>query len=110
MSKAIMIQGTMSNAGKSFFAAALCRIFKQDGYRCAPFKSQAAGVEPSVLRNPVLLKPTTNRGSQIIVNGKAVGNMTAAEYFRRKRCLVPKIKEAYDRLSAENDIIVVEGA
>ena len=134
MSKAIMIQGTMSNAGKSFFAAALCRIFKQDGYRCAPFKSQnmalnsyitadgceigraqamqaeAAGVEPSVLMNPVLLKPTTNMGSQIIVNGKAVGNMTAAEYFRRKRSLVPKIKEAYDRLSAENDIIVVEGA
>ena len=86
MAKAIMIQGTMSNAGKSFFAAALCRIFRQDGYSCAPFKSQnmalnsyitadgseigraqamqaeAAGIEPSVLMNPVLLKPTTNIG------------------------------------------------
>ncbi|MBP5433854.1 cobyric acid synthase [Ruminococcus sp.] len=134
MAKAIMIQGTMSNAGKSFFAAALCRIFKQDGYSCAPFKSQnmalnsyitaegceigraqamqaeAAGIEPSVLMNPVLLKPTTNMGSQIIVNGRAVGNMTAREYFRRKSELIPKIKEAYEELSGKHDIIVIEGA
>ena len=134
MAKAIMIQGTMSNAGKSFFAAALCRIFKQDGYSCAPFKSQnmalnsyitsdgceigraqamqaeAAGVEPSVLMNPVLLKPTTDCGSQIIVNGKAVCNMTAAEYFKRKRELVPQIMESYNALSAAHDIIVIEGA
>ena len=134
MAKAIMIQGTMSNAGKSFFAAALCRIFRQDGYSCAPFKSQnmalnsyitsdgceigraqamqaeAAGIEPSVLMNPVLLKPTTNTGSQIIVNGRAVGNMTAREYFSRKTELIPKIKEAYDELAAKHDIIVIEGA
>ena len=134
MAKAIMIQGTMSNAGKSFFAAALCRIFKQDGYSCAPFKSQnmalnsyitsdgceigraqamqaeAAGVVPSVLMNPVLLKPTTDVGSQVIVNGKAVGNMTAAEYFKRKKELVPQIMESYAGLSAMNDIIVIEGA
>lgn len=134
MAKAIMIQGTMSNAGKSFFAAALCRILRQDGYSCAPFKSQnmalnsyitadgceigraqamqaeAAGIEPSVLMNPVLLKPTTNIGSQVIVNGRAVGNMSAKEYFSRKTELIPKIKEAYDKLAAQHDIIVIEGA
>ena len=134
MAKAIMVQGTMSNSGKSFFAAALCRIFSQDGYRCAPFKSQnmalnsyitsdgceigraqamqaeAAGIEPSVLMNPVLLKPTTDVGSQVIVNGRAVGNMTASEYFSRKRELVPQIMESYEKLSASNDIIVIEGA
>ena len=134
MAKAIMIQGTMSNAGKSFFAAALCRIFRQDGYSCAPFKSQnmalnsyitadgseigraqamqaeAAGTEPSVLMNPILLKPTTNIGSQVIVNGRAVGNMSAREYFSRKTELIPSIKEAYDKLAAQHDIIVIEGA
>lgn len=134
MAKAIMIQGTMSNSGKSFFAAALCRIFSQDGYSCAPFKSQnmalnsyitadgceigraqamqaeAAGIAPSVLMNPVLLKPTTDVGSQVVVNGRAVGNMTASEYFRRKRELVPQIMASYEKLSAEHDIIVIEGA
>lgn len=134
MAKAIMIQGTMSNAGKSFFAAALCRIFRQDGYSCAPFKSQnmalnsyitadgseigraqamqaeAAGIEPNVYMNPVLLKPTTDTGSQVIVNGRAVGNMTAAEYFRYKRELVPQIMDSYNKLAAEHDIIVIEGA
>ncbi|EWM54462.1 cobyric acid synthase [Ruminococcus flavefaciens] len=134
MAKAIMIQGTMSNAGKSFFAAALCRIFSQDGYSCAPFKSQnmalnsfitadggeigraqamqaeAAGTEPSALMNPVLLKPTTDVGSQVIVNGSPVGNMRAAEYFRRKHELVPQIMESYRRLSEMHDIIVIEGA
>lgn len=130
----IMIQGTMSNAGKSLLCAALCRIFKQDGYRVAPFKSQnmalnsyitkdglemgraqvvqaeAAGVEPSVYMNPVLLKPTTDVGSQVIVNGKSIGNMKAAEYFKYKKKLVPDIMEAYDRLAKDNDIIIIEGA
>lgn len=134
MAKAIMIQGTMSGSGKSLIAAALCRIFSQDGYKCAPFKSQnmalnsyvtakgleigraqamqaeAAGKEPSVLMNPVLLKPTTDIGSQVIVGGRPRGNMTAVEYFRYKKELVPEIMEAYNRLSAENDIIVIEGA
>ena len=132
--KPIMIQGTMSNAGKSLLCAALCRIFRQDGYRVAPFKSQnmalnsfiteeglemgraqvaqaeAAGVKPSVLMNPILLKPTTDVGSQVIVNGEVRGNMTAAEYFRYKKELVPEILRAYDALAAENDIIVIEGA
>ena len=96
MAKSIMIQGTMSNAGKSLLVTGLCRIFKQDGYKVAPFKSQnmalnsyitkdnlemgraqvvqaeAAGIEPDVCMNPILLKPTTNMGSQVIVNGKAI--------------------------------------
>ncbi len=134
MAKNIMIQGTMSNAGKSLLCAGLCRIFKQDGYRVAPFKSQnmalnsfitaaggemgraqvvqaeAAGVAPDVRMNPILLKPTTDVGSQVIVNGVAVGNMRAMEYYRRKREFVPQVMEAYNSLAAENDIIVIEGA
>ena len=134
MSKAIMIQGTMSGVGKSLLTAALCRIFRQDGYRAAPFKSQnmalnsyitpdgleigraqalqaeAAGIEPSALMNPILLKPTTDIGSQVIVNGKVRGNMRAAEYFRRKKEFLPDIRTAYERLSAQYDIIAVEGA
>lgn len=134
MARAIMIQGTMSNAGKSLFAAALCRIFKQDGYRVAPFKSQnmalnsfitedglemgraqvmqaeACGIKPAVEMNPILLKPTSDVGSQVIVNGEVIGNMRAAEYFRFKRSLVPDIMRAYHRLAAEYDIIVIEGA
>jgi adenosylcobyric acid synthase len=124
----------MSSAGKSLICAALCRIFKQDGYRVAPFKSQnmalnsyitaeglemgraqvvqaqAAGTEPSVLMNPVLLKPTTDVGSQVIVNGSVRGNMKAADYFRYKKELIPDIMKAYDTLCAGNDIIVIEGA
>lgn len=124
----------MSNAGKSLIAAALCRIFKQDGYSVAPFKSQnmalnsyitadglemgraqvmqaeAAGVEPSVLMNPILLKPTSDVGSQVIVNGEVVGNMRAMEYFRHKREFIPQIMDAYNRLSSQHDIIVIEGA
>ena len=134
MAKAIMVQGTMSNAGKSVVAAGLCRIFHQDGYRVAPFKSQnmalnsfitreglemgraqvmqaeAAGIEPSVRMNPILLKPTTDTGSQVIVNGEVLGNMSAAEYFRMKKSLVPDILRAYRSLADENDILVLEGA
>lgn len=134
MAKNIMIQGTMSNAGKSLICAGLCRIFRQDGYRVAPFKSQnmalnsfitrdgfemgraqvvqaeAAGIEPDVRMNPILLKPTTDVGSQVIVNGRPIGNMRAMEYYKRKRELIPAVMEAYDSLAAENDIIVIEGA
>ena len=134
MAKNIMLQGTMSNVGKSFLTAALCRIFRQDGYSVAPFKSQnmalnsfitpdgaeigraqalqaeAAGTEPSALMNPILLKPTTDVGSQVIVNGKVRGNMRAAEYFRRKKELIPEIMDAYSTLAAKHDIIVIEGA
>ena len=134
MAKAIMVQGTMSNAGKSLLAAGLCRIFRQDGYRVAPFKSQnmalnsfitkeglemgraqvmqaeAAGIAPSVLMNPILLKPTNDTGSQVIVNGEVLGNMSARDYFKYKKKLVPDIMKAYNALAAENDIIVIEGA
>ena len=130
----LMIQGTMSNAGKSLLAAGLCRIFKQDGYRVAPFKSQnmalnsfitadggemgraqvvqaeAAGIAPDVRMNPILLKPTTDVGSQVIVNGHVVGNMRAMEYFRRKRDFIPAIMDAYRALDAAYDVIVIEGA
>lgn len=134
MAKPIMIQGTMSNAGKSLIAAGLCRIFAQDGYRVAPFKSQnmalnsfitdeglemgraqavqagACGIAPRVCMNPILLKPTTDMGSQVIVNGEVVGNMRAADYFKKKRDYIPAIMEAYGKLDSEYDIIVIEGA
>lgn len=129
-----MIQGTMSNAGKSLICAGLCRIFKQDGYKVAPFKSQnmalnsfitedglemgraqvvqaeAAGIKPQVTMNPILLKPTNDIGSQVIVNGKVRGNMSAREYFACKKKLILDIKEAFQSLSDEFDIIVIEGA
>ena len=132
--KRIMIQGTMSGAGKSLLCTALCRIFRQDGLRVAPFKSQnmalnsyvtreeleigraqavqaeAAGVEPDARMNPVLLKPSSDVGSQVIVNGRVRGQMSAADYFRYKRALIPEIRAAYDSLAAEYDVIVIEGA
>ena len=134
MAKTIMIQGTMSNAGKSLLTAGLCRIFRQDGYRVAPFKSQnmalnsyitseglemgraqvmqaeAAGIEPSVLMNPILLKPTNDTGSQVIVNGEVLGTMSARDYFKYKKKLVPDIMKAFRALAEKNDIIVIEGA
>lgn len=134
MAKAIMVQGTASNAGKSLIAAALCRIFKQDGYRVAPFKSQnmalnsfitadglemgraqvvqaeAAGISPDVRMNPILLKPTSDVGSQVILNGIATGNRTAREYWGDKKALIPVVQQAYESLAAEYDIIVIEGA
>ncbi len=134
MAKVIMVQGTMSGAGKSLIVAGLCRVFKQDGYRVAPFKSQnmalnsyitddglemgraqvmqaeCAGVKPSVFMNPILLKPSSDVGSQVILNGKILGNMSAREYFAYKKKLVPDIISAFKILSDEADIIVVEGA
>lgn len=134
MAKAIMVQGTMSNAGKSLLTAGLCRIFKQDGYKVAPFKSQnmalnsfiteeglemgraqvmqaeAAGITPSVYMNPILLKPTNETGSQVIVNGEVLGTMSAREYFAYKKNLIPEVKKAYDKLASEYDIVVIEGA
>ncbi len=130
----LMVQGTMSSAGKSLIVAGLCRIFKQDGYRVAPFKSQnmalnsyitedglemgraqvmqaeAAGIKPNVYMNPILLKPTSDSGSQIIVNGKVIGNMRAKDYFQYKTQLVPDILAAVKELEKQADIIVIEGA
>lgn len=134
MAGSIMIQGTMSNAGKSILAGGLCRVLKQDGFRVAPFKSQnmalnsfitrdglemgraqvmqaeAAGVEPDVCMNPILLKPTNDTGSQVIVNGEPVGTMSAVEYYRHKKDYIPAILDAYRRLEQSYDVVVIEGA
>ena len=134
MAKNIMIQGTMSNAGKSLLVAGLCRIFRQDGFATTPFKSQnmalnsfiteeglemgraqvvqaeAAGVSPSVFMNPILLKPTNDMGSQVIVNGEVIGNMNARDYFTYKKELVPDILKAYQQLERQFERIVIEGA
>ena len=134
MTKRIMVQGTMSGAGKSLLVTALCRIFRQDGLRAAPFKSQnmalnsfitrdglemgraqavqamAAGLEPDVRMNPILLKPSSDTGSQLIVNGEVRGCYAARDYFRMKRSLIPDIMAAYESLAKENDVIVIEGA
>lgn len=134
MAKVIMVQGTMSNAGKSIITAGLCRIFKEDGYKVAPFKAQnmalnsfitkdglemgraqvvqaeASGIEPSVYMNPILLKPTNDKASQVIVNGEVWKNLSAKEYYANKHVLVPEIEKAYKKLDEEYDIIVMEGA
>lgn len=134
MAKALMIQGTTSDAGKSFVTAALCRILKQDGYKVAPFKSQnmalnsfitedglemgraqvmqaeAAGIKPDVRMNPILLKPMTEMGAQVILNGKPLQNMEAKHYFKYKTDLIPQIMEAYNSLAQEYDVIILEGA
>ncbi len=134
MAKPIMIQGTMSSVGKSLICAGLCRIFKQDGYRVAPFKSQnmapdsfiteeglemarpqamqaqAAGLEPSVLMNPILLQPTSDAASRVIVQGQPVEIMSAADYFACKRQLRSVIMASYRELAAQYEIIVIEGA
>ena len=129
-----MIQGTMSGAGKSIITAGLIRVLIEDGFRAAPFKSQnmalnsfvtadgremgraqvvqaaAACMEPSSDMNPVLIKPMGDTTSQIIVNGRPVGNMTASEYFGMKRKLIPDILASYERLSEKADVIIMEGA
>ena len=134
MAKAIMVQGTMSNSGKSFVTAGLCRVFRQDGYRVAPFKSQnmalnsyitkegleigraqamqaeAAMVEPTHWMNPILLKPTSDMGSQVIVNGEVFANLSAQDYYKMKDQLAPEVMKAFNHLAQENDIIVIEGA
>ena len=124
----------MSGAGKSVLAAALCRIFREDGFRVAPFKSQnmalnsyitedglemgraqavqafAAGLKPDVRMNPVLLKPSSDTGSQLIVMGEVRGDYRARDYFKMKHTLKGDIMDAFNSLAAENDIIVIEGA
>ena len=132
--KCLMVQGTASSVGKSVLCSAFLRIMKQDGWKVAPFKAQnmslnsfvtrsglemgraqvtqaqAAGIEPEACMNPVLLKPTGDRRSQVIVEGKAIGNMTAMEYHQYKPALRRRIKEIYDSLEAKVDCVVIEGA
>lgn len=134
MARTIMIQGTGSHVGKSVIVAALCRIFVADGYEVAPFKSQnmalnshvtkegleigraqafqafAARKEPIVEMNPILLKPTSDTGAQVIVRGKPIGNMTAKEYHEYKPKALSIIKACFEKLARENDIVVIEGA
>lgn len=134
MAYKLMIQGTMSSSGKSFIVTALCRLFSDMGYKVAPFKSQnmalnsgvtfdgfemgraqivqaeAARTTPDVRMNPVLLKPNSDVGSQVIVMGKPIGNMNAKDYYAYKTSLIPVIKEAFHSLEREYDIIIVEGA
>ena len=134
MARCIMVQGTMSGVGKSLLVTALCRIFSQDGWRVAPFKSQnmalnsfitwdglemgraqaaqaqAAGREPDVRMNPILLKPTGDMESQVIVNGRVFGTLPASEYYRRKQELFPAVRAAYTALDRQFDRIVLEGA
>ncbi|NLW80804.1 MAG: cobyric acid synthase [Desulfovibrionales bacterium] len=131
---AIMVQGLSSNAGKSVLTAALCRIFLQDGLTAAPFKAQnmslnsyvtrdggemgraqvlqaqACRLDPDVRMNPVLLKPNSDTGSQVIVLGKPVGNMGVARYIRFKPEIFQTITRAYDELAATAQVMVLEGA
>lgn len=134
MTKSLMIQGTCSNAGKSLITAGICRILKQDGYNVAPFKSQnmalnsyitkdgkemgraqvmqaeACRLEPDCRMNPVLLKPTSDQGSQVILNGDVYSNLSAQGYYEEKDFFRKEIKKAYDSLAADYDVIVLEGA
>ncbi|WP_066635439.1 cobyric acid synthase [Desulfolucanica intricata] len=135
VAKTIMVQGTASHVGKSVLVAALCRIFYRDGYKVAPFKSQnmalnsyvtsdggemgraqvvqaeAAGIDPHVDMNPILLKPTGQASSQVIVLGKPLGNMSAAEYHAGYTLqALGTIEGALERLRSKYDIIVIEGA
>ena len=135
MPKAIMIQGTASGVGKTIITTALCRIFKQDGCKVAPFKSQnmtanttlaqngdevavsqvlqayAAGIEPDASMNPVILKfSAEKKGTQVILNGKYCDTVNAYNFKEMKKILMPEIIAAYARLSQQYDIIVIEGA
>lgn len=133
-SKSIMIQGTASSVGKSILCTALCRIFFQDGYNVSPFKSQnmstiyytteqglkistaqalqayACRKNPAASMNPILLKPTTDRKSQVYIMGKLYDSMDANDYFSFKPKLKDKIANIYKDLEKENDIVVIEGA
>ncbi len=134
MTKAIMIQGAGSNVGKSIVVAGLARVFSRRGLAVAPFKPQnmsnnaavtvdggeigraqalqalAAGRDPVVDMNPVLLKPESDTGAQVIVQGQRFATMKAADYGKQKPVLMPKVMESYRRLAATADLVLVEGA
>ncbi|MGQ9688086.1 MAG: cobyric acid synthase [Desulfobaccales bacterium] len=132
--KPLMILGSGSDVGKSLLVAGLCRVFRQEGLRVAPFKAQnmalnsfitpeggemgraqvvqalAAGVDPQVDMNPILLKPASQVGSQVIVQGKVRGNFSAQDYYRQGPLLVRKVMESFRRLQSRYELIILEGA
>jgi adenosylcobyric acid synthase len=132
--RALMIQGTGSNVGKSLLVTGLCRVFGRRGLRVRPFKPQnmsnnaavtddggeigraqalqarAAGVPPSVHMNPVLLKPQSDIGAQVVVQGRMVGTARAREYQAWKPRLLAAVLDSFGRLSAQADLVLVEGA
>ena len=134
MAKAIMIQGAGSNVGKSMVVAGLARALRRRGLKVAPFKPQnmsnnaavttdggeigraqalqakAAGLDPVVDMNPVLLKPETDVGAQVVVQGKRLTTVKAREYASLKPTLMPRVLESYQRLAATVDVVLIEGA
>lgn len=130
----IMIQGTTSSAGKSLMCTGLCRIFKEDGYKVFPFKSQnmsskfyltekgekiavaqslqarAAGLKPHPDMNPILLIPSSDEGSMVVINGKEDKHMKARDYFQYRPTLKKMIRDKYKEIESKNDIVVIEGA
>ncbi|HFB84022.1 MAG TPA: cobyric acid synthase, partial [Thermodesulfatator sp.] len=132
--KALMLQGTGSGVGKSLLSAGLCRLLARRGYRVAPFKAQnmalnsavtpegleigraqayqaeAAGILPEARMNPILLKPTADSASQVIIMGQARGNLKAKDYYRRFEEHWRVVRQAYDSLSQDYEVIVIEGA
>ncbi len=134
MAKALMVQGTGSHVGKSILVTAFCRILKQEGYSVAPFKAQnmalnsyvtedggemgraqvvqaeAAEIKPTVDMNPILIKPQSDIGAQVIIQGRVIGNYSAVEYHKYKREAIKSVRDSYNRLSKEYDIILIEGA
>ncbi len=132
--KALMIQGTSSGAGKSIIAAAFCRIFRDEGFDVAPYKAQnmannsavtpngleigraqavqaaACGLDPDPRMNPVLLKPESDRGSQVVLMGKPYARYSARDYYSHKEAMRKAAREAYDSLASERELIVLEGA
>lgn len=129
-----MFQGTASNVGKSILTAALCRILAQDGIKVAPFKSQnmalnsfvtlngeeigraqalqaqAAKIIPDIRMNPILLKPSNEKDSQVIINGKPINSMSFKDYNQYKSIAFEEVKKSYDSLSSEYNVIIIEGA
>jgi adenosylcobyric acid synthase len=134
MARKLMVVGTASHVGKSSIAAALCRILHQDGVRVAPFKSQnmslnsyvcrdgaeigraqvvqaeAAGIEPVSDMNPILLKPSGERGIQVVLHGRVYGTLSAGEYYEKKSFFLEESLKSFHRLASEFDVIILEGA